>query len=138
MRARPSSPCWGPRLSSAALLPSALGASCAGEVGHLSGLRRCTQLDQRRPPLCCSLAKLASSLESSFPRLSGPFSVVAERATPKGLVAFFWGGSCHRRLGEYIFIYLLAWRRIQPLWNILETLPNTVPVFVPLPVIQGR
>ena len=59
----------------------------------------------RRPPLCCGPARLASGLESSFPRHTRPLSVIAKGGRdPRGSCNLL--GRPVGRLGECAFISL--------------------------------
>lgn len=85
------------------LLPSHLQVP-EGRAGRLPGQLRCPGLAPRRPPLCCSLARMASVLESSFPRHTRPLSVIAKGGRdPRGSCNLLLGRPVGR-LGEYAFI----------------------------------
>ena len=63
------------------------------EAGRLQVRLRCPGQSRRRPLLCCGPARLASDLESSFPRTLDPFlSLRREAGTPACPVTFSWGG----------------------------------------------
>lgn len=63
------------------------------EAGRLQVRLRCPGQSRRRPLLCRGPARLASDLESSFPRTLDPFlSLRREARTPAGPVTFPWGG----------------------------------------------